>query len=65
MSTRTLNSTSPTTDSGEIQASATYVMTGLAPGNTSFQTFYRVGGLTNPGQSVTFANRSLIVIPLP
>jgi hypothetical protein len=43
-----------------IQASATFLVTGLTTGSNTFTAKYRAGGST-----CTFANRSIIVIPLP
>jgi len=55
---------SPTSGGGSpaifLQASATYMVTGLTPGSTTFTLNYRA--LTN-GQTVTFSNRSIVVIP--
>jgi hypothetical protein len=42
------------------QASATYVVTGLTGGSNTFTAKYRVSGNTG-----TFVNRSITVIPLP
>ncbi len=43
-----------------IQASVTYLVTGLTPGSNTFTAKYRVGGGLG-----TFVNRHIIVIPLP
>jgi hypothetical protein len=55
---------SPTSGGGSpatfMQASATYMVTGLTEGSTTFTLNYRA--LTN-GQTVTFSNRSIVVIP--
>jgi 2',3'-cyclic-nucleotide 2'-phosphodiesterase (5'-nucleotidase family) len=44
----------------QIQASATYRVTGLTPGSNTFTAKYRVTGGTG-----TWANRNIVVIPLP
>jgi len=46
-------------DTNPMQASATYLVTGLTPGSHTFTAKYRVSG----GMNAQFANRSLIVIP--
>ena len=48
-------------DTGTIQASGTYLVTGITPGSQTFTAQYHTSG----GKTATFANRSLIVIPLP
>jgi hypothetical protein len=47
---------------GYIQASAVYVVTGLTNGSNTFTAKYRVSGTTGTD---AFANRSIIVVPLP
>jgi hypothetical protein len=44
----------------DMQGSATYLVTGLTAGSNTFTAKYRVDGSTG-----TFANRNIIVIPLP
>ena len=48
-------------DTTPLQASATYVVTGLTAGSHTFTAKYRVSG----GGNAQFSNRSLIVLPLP
>jgi hypothetical protein len=48
-------------DTGTIQASGTYLVTGITPGSQTFTAQYHSSG----GRTATFSNRSLIVIPLP
>jgi len=43
---------------GRVQASATYVVTGLSAGSHTFTLMYRVSG------SATIANRTILVTPL-
>jgi hypothetical protein len=57
--TATLDTTSLHSTTG-FQGSATYVVTGLSAGSHTFTAKYRTTGNTE-----TFANRSIIVIPLP
>ena len=47
-------------DSGYIQASATYFVTGLSAGSHTFTALYR-----ETGGTAAFANRNIIVIPMP
>jgi hypothetical protein len=47
---------------GYIQASAVYVVTGLTAGSNTFTAKYRV---SNTSDTDAFANRSIIVVPLP
>ncbi|MFN8589808.1 MAG: hypothetical protein U0031_00010 [Thermomicrobiales bacterium] len=51
-------------DDGEMQASATYLITGLTPGSNVFTAKYRLGN-AGINTSVTFSERNIIVIPLP
>jgi fructose-specific phosphotransferase system IIC component len=44
----------------DMQGSATYLVTGLTAGSNTFTAKYRISGNTG-----TFANRNIIVIPLP
>jgi acetolactate synthase regulatory subunit len=48
-------------DTVQNQVSATYVVTGLTNGNNTFTLNYRSSG----GDTITYSNRSIIVIPLP
>jgi hypothetical protein len=48
-------------DTVQDQVSATYVVTGLTNGNNTFTLNYRSSG----GDTITYSNRSIIVIPLP
>jgi hypothetical protein len=50
------------TANASIQASATYVLTDLSPGSHTFTAKYR---RNINGGTATFANRSIIVTPLP
>ncbi len=50
------------TSTGYIQASATYFVTGLTPGSTTFRSCYKGTGAT---VTATFTHRSIIVMPLP
>ena len=43
-----------------VQGTATFYVTGLTPGSTTFTAKYDVTGGTG-----TFANRSIVVVPLP
>jgi hypothetical protein len=54
------------TNNTTIQASATFVLTGLPPAPTAltFTAKYEIFGTGNPG-SATFANRSITIVPLP
>jgi hypothetical protein len=47
-------------DTGAVQASATYLLTGISAGSHTFRACYRASAGT-----ATFANRNLIVMPLP
>jgi len=44
------------------QQSAQYMVTGLTPGSTTFTANYRE---TATGDTVSFSNRTILVIPLP
>jgi hypothetical protein len=46
---------------GYLQASATFYVTGITPGSQTFTAKYR----SSAGDTVTFSNRHLIVVPLP
>jgi hypothetical protein len=48
-------------DTNQAQASATYLVTGLTNGNNTFTLNYRSSG----GDTITYSNRNIIVIPLP
>ncbi len=54
--------TSPSGSSGGFQGSATFRVSGLTPGSNTFTAKYRVASSSH---GVYFANRSIIVIPLP
>jgi hypothetical protein len=43
------------------QSTASFVVSGLTPGSTTFTAQYRVSG----SGTATFSNRSMFVIPLP
>jgi hypothetical protein len=43
------------------QSTASFVMSGLTPGSTTFTAQYKVSG----SGTATFSNRSIFVIPLP
>lgn len=51
-----------TTTTTKAQGSATYLMSGLSPGSHTFTAQYRADG---GGFLASFANRSIVVIPLP
>jgi hypothetical protein len=48
-------------DTGATQSSATYLLTGLSAGSHAFRACYKAGATAG----ATFANRNLIVMPLP
>lgn len=48
---------------GTMQASATYLVSGLSAGNHTFTAKYRAGG--SPANTVSFNRRHIIVVPLP
>jgi hypothetical protein len=49
--------------SEQMQASATFYVTGLTPGVTNFTAKYRTE--TGGSKNNTFSNRNIIVIPMP